>query len=97
MLITMKDEETVVRNVTLYRAALALQPLDPRPLREILAQRRRFKLRPCQCCGRSFQPLGRWNCRCEVCRLLQDEDGLPPSVFADPSAPIQEEKRRSSA
>jgi hypothetical protein len=94
----MEDDEKMVRNFPLYRAALALKPKDLRPLREILAQRRRFKKRPCQCCARTFRPLGRWNCRCEECRLLQDEDGLPPRIFGEPGPEeeARKEKRRSS-
>jgi hypothetical protein len=54
----------MVRNLKLYRAALALarapQPAQAAlPVREILRRRSRFKKRPCQCCGRIFQPLGR--------------------------------------
>jgi hypothetical protein len=47
--------------------------LTPQQIRRILRQRRFFPKRPCQCCGRVFQPLGRWNCRCLECHALQDE------------------------
>jgi hypothetical protein len=83
---TMKGRKKMVRNFALYRTALALKlvPRPELPTRQILRRRSRFKPRPCQCCGKIFQPLGRWNCRCEVCRTLQDEDGVPPRVFSDP-------------
>jgi hypothetical protein len=60
----------------------------------------RFRIpskRSCQCCGRAFRPLGRWNCRCEECRLLQDEDGLPPRIFADPRPEEEAKEERRKA
>jgi hypothetical protein len=93
----LKVRNNVVLNFALYRAALALgnsgtdQPSGlspnsqaPRGDRERRGRRGSFNKRPCLCCGRTFRPLGRWNTRCQACRTLQDEDGVPARVFAEP-------------
>jgi len=53
--------------------------------------------RSCQCCGRTFQPLGRWNCRCEECRRIEDQDPLPPRIYADPRPEQEAEEERRKA
>ena len=66
------------------RFDLIASPDSAPPLTKAMRKALKVPLsRRCQCCGRSFRPTGRWNCRCEVCHLLQDEE-RPANPRPDP-------------
>ena len=75
------------------RAPDAPETLTAKQIRAILRQRRHFPKRRCQCCGRLFKPVGRWNCRCEDCHLLQDD--WQPARLA-PVGPPQRKRKALS-